>query len=87
MMTKAEILDLLNQTPDITVYDRGDTIRVIVDDFAGFDDNWDEVFLDYDEAAIERMEDTFVDHANTYGWGEYVFDEVTVKVTYTSDDI
>ena len=87
MMTKAEILDLLNQTPDIMVYDRDDTIRVIVDDFAGFDSNWNEIFNDYDGEAIERMEDILVDHANTYGWGEYVFDEVTVKVTYTSDDI
>lgn len=87
MMTKAEILDLLNQTPDITIHDHQDTIRVIVEDFDGFDGNWDEILVAYDEEAIERMEDTLVDHANTYGWGEYVFDEVTVKVTYASDDI
>lgn len=66
-------------------------LYVIFNDFEGFDENWDEIMRDYDnpkgvEMFLDLLEKNaaFIEGASCR---TYHFDNFSVKVDYTSNDI
>lgn len=97
-MTKNEVMELLNtiKNDDVIIStwkkNNRDIIEVLIDDFEGFDDDWNEIERDYDEKAVEEVIDKIMLSANLRGFNsnlydEYEFDDFTVLVGYTSFDI
>lgn len=90
-MTKEMILELLNSCKDILVDEYSDgNIHVIIDDFAGFDDDWDEVYNDIDEEQIDSILETLdkecVKKVDDF-YVDYYFDGFMVCVGLSSFDI
>lgn len=92
MMTREMVLELLATLgSDVDVYERMDgTIRVTVQDFEGFDEEWSEVEADYDEDAVdavyERLEAEASEAEGDY-YRYFQFDDFTVVWGYASMDI
>lgn len=92
MMTREMVLELLATLgSDVDVYERMDgTIRVTVEDFDGFDEEWSEVDGDYDEDAVdavyERLEAEASEVSGDY-YRYFQFDGFTVVWGYASMDI
>ena len=92
MMTREMVLELLATLgSDVDVYERMDgTIRVTVQDFEGFDEEWSEVEADYDEDAVdvvyERLEAEASEVEGDY-YRYFQFDGFTVVWEYASMDI
>ena len=93
MMTYEEVMELLATVDaDLSVweYSDGSQISVTVEDFEGFDDNWDEVYRDYDEEAIDAVYETLC-KASVSVEGDFYrylhFDGFTVVWGYASFDI
>ena len=92
MMTREMVLELLATLgSDVGVYERMDgTIRVTVQDFEGFDEEWSEVYADYDEDAVdtvyERLEAEASEVEGDY-YRYFQFDGFTVVWGYASMDI
>lgn len=92
MMTREMVLELLATLgSDVDVYERMDgTIRVTVQDFEGFDEEWSEVEGDYDEDAVdavyERLEAEASEVSGDY-YRYFQFDGFTVVWGYASMDI
>lgn len=91
MMTHEEVMALLETLGnDVLISDYGDMIRVTVEDFKDFDDDWCEVILDYNEEAVNRVLKTLEAHCteviNNF-YTDYHFDDFWVRVGYTSYDI
>ena len=92
MMTREMVLELLATLgSDVDVYERMDgTIRVTVQDFEGFDEEWSEVEGDYDEAAVDAVYECLEAEASEVA-GDYYryfqFDGFTVVWGYASMDI
>lgn len=92
MMTREMVLELLATLgSDVDVYERMDgTIRVTVEDFEGFDEEWSEVEADYDEDAVdavyERLEAEASEVSGDY-YRYFQFDGFTVVWGYASMDI
>lgn len=59
-MTRDEVMALLaTMGNDATVYTMQDgTIDVTIEDFEGFDDDWDEIYRDYDVDTVDHVYDT-----------------------------
>lgn len=91
MMTYEEVMALLETLgEDVSVYARGDVIRVTVEDFEGFDDNWSEVMRDYNEDAVDEVLETLEAHCAEVVddfYTDYYFDGFSVRVGYASYDI
>lgn len=67
MMTLDETMTLLQTVGDdisAWVDDDGD-VHVTVEDFEGFDDDWDEIMRDYDEEAVEDVYEALASAAVT----------------------
>lgn len=90
-MKRTEVIALLNTYEDVAVYEQSNgNIRATVLDFDGFDEDWNEVMLDYDEDAIDEMQERLYQAANEVEPGFstcYHFDGFTVTVDWASDDI
>jgi hypothetical protein len=76
---------------DVDVYERMDgTIRVTVEDFEGFDEEWSEMDRDYDEDAVdavyERLEAEASEVSGDY-YHYFQFDGFTVVWGYASMDV
>lgn len=90
-MTKEMILELMNSCKDILVdeYSNGN-IHVTIDDFAGFGDDWEEVFNDIDEEQIysilETLDKECVKKEDDF-YVDYYFDGFKVCVGWSSFDI
>lgn len=55
MMTKLE--NLVNETAFVDFYfPYEDEVRIFVSDFAGFDEDWDEIYNDVDFDAVREIE-------------------------------
>ena len=91
MMTYEEVMALLETLgDDVTVTERGDTIRVTVEDFEGFDDDWCEIDRDYDEDAVDEVLEALEAHCAEVVddfYTDYYFDGFSVRVGYASYDI
>jgi hypothetical protein len=76
---------------DVDTVMLGDTFEITLCDFAGFDDDWDEIMRDYDDAdAIDALlawlADSCVSQDGDY-YTYYRFDGFSVCVGYSSMDI
>lgn len=83
-----ERLDLLEN--DVFYYTDGDTLYITVNDFSGFDDNWNKISRDYDEQGVRDLMDILADlcnkHTNSF-YHVYYFDYFTVRLGFASCDI
>jgi len=92
MMTREMVLELLTTLgSDIDVYERMDgTICATVQDFEGFDENYSEVYRDYDEdatdAVYERLEAEASEVSGSF-YRYFQFDGFYVVWGYSSMDI
>ena len=83
-----ERLDLLEN--DVSYYTDGDTLYITVNDFSDFDDNWDEIFRDYDERGVRDLMDILADLCNEHTdsfYHVYYFDYFTVHLGFSSYDV
>lgn len=91
MMTYEEVMALLETLgDDVSISDCGDKIRVTVEDFEGFDDNWCEVMRDYDEDAVDEVLEALEAHCAEVVddfYTDYYFDGFSVRIGYASYDI
>ena len=67
-------------------------IDLTIDDFEGFDENWDEVFREFVDAdALEEVFEWLEEHANCVDGDLYRYyhfsDDIVVEVGWTSFDI
>lgn len=92
-MTRTEILNALNGFgEDVYVWERQDgTIEVTINDFDGFDDDWNEIDreLENDEAITEfihTLAET-CNHMVNELYQTYYFDGFAVNVGWASFDI
>ena len=91
MMTYEEVMALLKTLgDDVSVFAHDDVIRVTVEDFEGFDDDYCEVMRDYDEDAVDEVLEALEAHcAEVVGdfYTDYYFEGFSVRVGYASYDI
>ena len=92
MMTREMVLELLATLgADVDVYERMDgTVRVTVQDFEGFDEEWSEVEGDYDEDAVDAVYERLEAEASEVSGDFYryfQFDGFTVVWGYASMDV
>ena len=92
MMTREMVLELLATLgADVDVYERMDgTVRVTVQDFEGFDEEWSEVDRDYDEDAVDAVYERLEAEASEVSGDFYryfQFDGFTVVWGYASMDV
>ena len=82
-------LDRISDDADYTI--NGNHIRLIIDDFEGFDEDWSEIereFVDEDavDETLEWLEKN-ADYVDGDFYRYYHFGDIVVKVGYTSFDI
>lgn len=92
MMTREMVLELLATLgDDVDVYVRQDgDVRVTVQDFEGFDDDWSEIEREFDEDAVDAVEERLEDEASSAEgdfYRYYHFDGFTVVWGYASMDV
>ena len=92
MMTREMVLELLATLgADVDVYERMDgTVRVTVQDFEGFDEEWSEMDRDYDEDAVDAVYEHLEAEASEVSGDFYryfQFDGFTVVWGYASMDV
>ena len=82
-------LDSISACSDYEVIDN--YISLTINDFAGFDSNWNEVYYsDADDDAIDEVIEWLEDNADSVRgslYHQYYFGEIVVEVGYTSFDI
>jgi hypothetical protein len=89
---KDTILKMLNNLKDdVTFYIYKDIIHVTIDDWVGFDDDYQEIFRDYtDPDGVDKLLN-YLDKYNLCTKGDlyttYYFQDCIVKVGYSSFDI
>lgn len=86
-----EILEALGQDVYYN-YNEGDhKFDVTIDDFEGFDDDWDEIYRDFDDPeAVEHFLDVLEEESLSHEGHFYVvyhFDGFSVEIGYSSYDI
>jgi len=76
---------------DASYYEHDGIIDVTLQDFEGFDDDWDEIMRDYDDSqAVIDFEDMLEDECLRKSGDFYVtyyFDGFAVELGYSSFDI
>lgn len=90
-MTKEMVIELLETAgEDISYMDFENKIYVTVQDFDGFDEDWDEVDREYDEDLVdsieEKIEEASISHEGDY-YQHYYFEDFVVVWGYASYDI
>lgn len=90
-MTKAEVMARLAEVKDISIYEPDeDEIWVTIEDFEGFDEDWDEIYRDYDDEEIEAMEEWLEENAESHDgdfYAYYNFKGFVVKVGCASMEV
>lgn len=89
-MTVRETIMKMTDNENFIVFDSNDKIRIDIDDFAGFDDDWDEIFNDIDEDIVDSVLDYLKENADSVEedyYTTYYFNNFSVIVGYTSYDI
>lgn len=91
-MTRTELVNTLNALGNDVFYSEYENVfDVTINDFEGFDDDWNEIDRDFDNPqAVEDFEETLENECN-YFEGDYsrtyYFDDFTVWLGYASQDI
>lgn len=69
----------------------GNKLDVTVEDFKGFDENWDEVYADINEDAVNTMIEWLEEHCDSHDGGifyqYYTFGDLEVCLGWASYDI
>ena len=68
----------------------GNKLDVTVEDFKGFDEDWNEVFADIDDDAVDKMIEWLETHCDSHKSGfyhYYIFGDLEVCLGRASDDI
>lgn len=92
MMTREMVIELLKSAGrdlDYYVDEEGDIV-VTVEDFKGFDDNWHEIYRDYDKnliSSIKKQIEKAADYCEEDFLLYYQFGDFTIIWGYASDDI
>lgn len=93
-MKRNEVITILKDCEDVYFHEGGskyaDTIWATIEDFDGFDEDWNEVMVDYDENAVTRMERLLAEGAEKVErdfYDCYYFEDCKVIVGYASYDI
>ena len=73
----------------VDTYDDETYVKVLVEDFDGFDDQWRETFRPVDWKAVHALEAWLKAHADSVDeeYDYYYFGDITVDVHYCSSDI
>lgn len=90
-MTKNEMMTLLNELEscgDVIINNLNGEIHIDIDDFVGFDDDWNEEYREFSQPElVGRLEEVFEE----FGDGEYYctmdLEEQRFVLGYTSYDI
>lgn len=85
MAKLAEVEDV-----SVDVWEDGKEIIVTVEDFGGFDEDWCEIYHEYDEEKVDALEEWLEEHCEReYGdfYTYYEFDGFSVQWGYSSMDI
>ena len=77
---------------DITFWEWDDEnkLDVTVEDFEGFDEDWDEVYADIDDDAVEKMIEWLESHCDSHEgdlYHYYTFGDLVVCLGWASFDI
>lgn len=91
-MTRTELINTLNALGDDVFYSEyKNTFNVTINDFEGFDDDWNEIDRDFDNPqAVEDFEETLKNECNHFEddfYRNYYFDDFTVCLGCASYDI
>jgi hypothetical protein len=84
------VMAMLGQVEDVSVDVRGECVFVEVQDFEGFDEDWSEIYADYDEDAVDALLEWLEEQSvSSYGdfYEIYEFEGFFVKVGYASMDV
>lgn len=86
------IITLINACRgDIDFYTVNNTIYITIDDFEGFDDDWNEIMRDYDNPDAVNALLNWLDNNCISQTGDlytfYSFNDFKVELGYTSFDI
>lgn len=90
-MTMTDVLAMLDAYDFLSVDVWDDEVRVTVEDFDGFDDDWCEILVDYDDAALAALMDALAAAAVTSDptdfYPSFDFDGFRVVFAWASYDI
>ena len=91
MMAREEVMAILASAgADLDVIVSEDVVRVIVQDFEDFDEDWCEVYREYDEDLLDSIQETLEEGASSVEgdyYVDYYFDGFVVRWGYASMDI
>ena len=71
-------------------WDDENKLDVTVEDFEGFDEDWDEVYADIDDDAVEKMIEWLESHCDSHEgdlYHYYTFGDLVVCLGWASFDI
>lgn len=71
-------------------YPNKNELRVTVEDFEGFDENWHETFADIDEDAVDEMIEWLEENCDSWEgdfYYDYTFGDLVVCLGWASYDI
>lgn len=80
----------MTDNDNFIVFDFNKKISIEIDDFAGFDDDWNETFNDIDDDVVDAVLDYLKENADSIEedfYTTYHFNGFDVVVGYTSYDI
>ena len=91
METMKEQLEALCKDISFWEYNDENKLDVTVEDFEGFDEDWDEVFADIDDDAVDKMIEWLETHCDSHEgdslYQYYTFGDLVVCLGWASYDI
>ena len=85
-----EQLNALCEDISFWEWDDENKLDVTVEDFVGFDEDWDEVYADIDDDAVEKMIEWLESHCDSHEgdlYHYYTFGDLVVCLGWASFDI
>ena len=85
-----EQLEALCKDISFWEWDDENQLAVTVEDFEGFDEDWDEVYADIDDDAVEKMIEWLESHCDSHEgdlYHYYTFGDLVVCLGWASFDI
>ena len=85
-----EQLNALCEDISFWEWDDENKLDVTVEDFEGFDEDWDEVYADIDDDAVEKMIEWLESHCDSHEgdlYHYYTFGDLVVCLGWASFDI
>lgn len=86
-MTAKETILKMTDNDNFIVFEHNNNINICIDDLAGFDDNWNEIFNNIDKNVIRNFKDYLTKNAISIDenfYTVYHFDGFDVTISYTS---